>query len=976
MRRLHVISHTHWDREWYRTFQQFRLELIHLVDGLLEVLDQDPDYKYFMLDGQTIVLDDYLLMRPEKEQILREHIQKGRIVIGPWHILPDMFLVGPEAHLRNLLEGERTTRKFGHKMMVGYMPDSFGHIGQMPQILRGFGIDVACLWRGLAEEPAEFWWQAPDGSQVLMAYLRDSYSNGANLATDNPSQFTEAIHLRGESLADHSATSELLIMLGTDHMEPSPNTSKNIAYAGKTLKDTQVIHSTLPKYIAAMQDALRTSKIELPTVQGELRNCKRMHLLPGVLSTRMWIKQRNTASENLLTKWVEPFSVFAELSEANPSRLHHPASIIRQTWRLLMENHPHDSICGCSIDQVHAEMKVRFDQVDQIGEELTRQALETLATCIQTTDAKPQTLANHLSSIIVFNPHPFPRTDLVQVEISLPAEVSTFEIIDEDGQLLPHEAEGLDAQELLNTIFDPAGLRSALSMVNEGRISGLGIRVFVARRAGSTVHLDVILTEGEPDQAVWERGWKETMAFLEDTTITGYHIRARSADVIKIVFTAPEIPALGWRAFTIRAKTAENAPQKLSGLARAVLPLAARAASTWAGQMLINRLKSDPSNRPPYSIENDFFKVEVEVDGTLEVTNQENGEVYRGLNRFVDSGDCGDEYNYSPPPDNPQPVSRLKSVSVHRGAVRQTLSLNLTLKTSTSLSTDRKSRAREMVEIPIKSVITLANGIPRIDVHSEIENTARDHRLRVHFPVPIPVETAEHDGHFEVVKRKIGVPAFDRQNWVEDPRPEVPQRAFTRISDGRQGLMIANRGLPEVEVLRTKTGSEIALTLLRCVGWLSRDDFQTRRGHAGPATETPGAQLPGKWAFDYSILLHTERSQAYAFETPLRAVFTSLHAGNLSTKGSFLKIDDNQGLPEFTVSAVKQTEAGSGWLVRGYNPGQENLEVTFTPFKRFKSAARVNLAEQKIADLTVEKETGSVKLTVKSQEIVTVRFDR
>ena len=171
MRTLHVISHTHWDREWYLTFQQFRLKLVHLVDNLLEILEKDRDFKYFMLDGQTIVLDDYLAMRPENEPLLREHIRRGRILIGPWHILPDMFLVGPEAHIRNLLQGERSARRFGAKMNVGYMPDSFGHIGQIPQILRGFGIDSACLWRGLDAQPCEFWWQAPDGSRVLMAYL-------------------------------------------------------------------------------------------------------------------------------------------------------------------------------------------------------------------------------------------------------------------------------------------------------------------------------------------------------------------------------------------------------------------------------------------------------------------------------------------------------------------------------------------------------------------------------------------------------------------------------------------------------------------------------------------------------------------------------------------------------------------------------------------------------------------------------------
>jgi mannosylglycerate hydrolase len=355
MRTLHVISHTHWDREWYRTFQQFRLKLVHLVDGLLELLEKDPNFKYFMLDGQTTVLEDYLAMRPEKADVLRRHIQKGRIIIGPWHILPDMFLVGPEAHIRNLLQGDRTARRFGPKMMVGYIPDPFGHPGQTPQILRGFGIETACLWRGLDEEPAEFWWQAPDGSRVLMAYLRDSYSNGAGLPTENLPAFAEAIAAAGASLAAHSAVSDYLIMLGTDHMEPPPDTSKAIAYANRHLQDTRVIHSTLPQFVAAVRAGLKKQKAELPTVTGELRACRRMHLLPGVLSARMWIKQRNHASETLLEKWAEPFSTFSTLAGLHmekfersglpaAQRLENPASLLRNTWHLLMENHPHDSI--------------------------------------------------------------------------------------------------------------------------------------------------------------------------------------------------------------------------------------------------------------------------------------------------------------------------------------------------------------------------------------------------------------------------------------------------------------------------------------------------------------------------------------------------------------------------------------------------------------------------------------------------------
>jgi hypothetical protein len=226
MTTLHLVSHTHWDREWYLTFQQFRLKLVHLIDGLLDILEHDENYKHFMLDGQTIVLDDYLLMRPEREADLRRYIKNGRILVGPWHILPDEFLVSPEATIRNLLEGDRTCRRFGPKMMVGYIPDPFGHIGQMPQILRGFGIETACVQRGLSDQPCEFWWESPDGSRLFMAYLRDGYGNAALLPASEPERFTALVRQVRDNLAPHSAADHLLLMYGTDHMEPPPETSR------------------------------------------------------------------------------------------------------------------------------------------------------------------------------------------------------------------------------------------------------------------------------------------------------------------------------------------------------------------------------------------------------------------------------------------------------------------------------------------------------------------------------------------------------------------------------------------------------------------------------------------------------------------------------------------------------------------------------------------------------------------------------
>jgi mannosylglycerate hydrolase len=981
MRTLHVISHTHWDREWYLSFQQFRLKLVHLVDNLLDILEKDKNFKFFMLDGQTIVLDDYLAMRPENEFVLREHIRRGRILIGPWHILPDMFLVGPEAHIRNLLQGERSARKFGAKMNVGYMPDSFGHIGQIPQILRGFGIDSACLWRGLDAQPCEFWWQAPDGSRVLMAYLRNSYANGAGLTTSDPQKFTTEVVGLGEALAEHSASSDFLIMLGNDHMEPPPDTAVAIGYADAHLKGTRVLHSTLPRYLKAIQPAIRNA--DLPVVEGELRSSRHSHLLPGVLSTRMWIKQRNRACETLLEKWAEPFSTLAELigGATNPQtktppsghfpgdRIENPAPLLRQAWRMLMENHPHDSICGCSIDQVHDEMRSRFDQVDQLGRELTRQSLEALTKVIDTRSS-----ADVVTAVVVFNPSSFARTDPVTAELVLPQEVNAFELTDEAGQVIPHQVIGLGSQDLINMSLDRSGFIEAFGMVHGGRVAGMGLQGLRVERNGASVALEVLMREGEPDLKAWNEGSAQVQTLLADRSISNYTVRARTLETTRALFPAREVPGLGYRTFYVRAlENKTSAPARLNPFARALMPVLGRLTQSPLGRHLMERLSSEPDDKPPYRIENAFMIVEAHRDGSLTLTDKRSGVVYPGQNRFVDGGDCGDEYNYCPPPTDTLIEARLKHVRVRRNPTHQVLELTLEMHIPGELTEDRQQRSKDSLPIEIVTRATLYPGVPRTDFQTGVDNRARDHRLRVHFAAPFTVEHGDYDGHFEVVRRPIGIPDFD-QSWAEQPRPEVPQRVFTSLSDGEHGLTVANRGLPEVEALTTRTGSEIALTLLRCVGWLSRDDFATRNGHAGPFMATPGAQTPGKWRFEYSLIPHTSDwqnafAQAYAFEVPLRAVGVSLHEGKLPPSGAFVSVDH----PSFVVSTVKQAEDGRGWIVRGYNLSDEQILVNLKPWKPFKKGERVNLAEEKLAALRAAKD-GSIIFSARGHEIVTLLF--
>jgi alpha-mannosidase len=218
VRRVAIVPHTHWDREWYGSFQDFRLNLVDLFDALLPLLESDDGYAHFMLDGQTAVVDDYLEIRPEAEDRLRALASAGRISMGPWYILMDEFLASGETIIRNLQMGLLRGSAFGGSMAVGYLPDMFGHIAQMPQILRQAGFTDAVVWRGVpsAITRTGFIWEAPDGSAVRAEYLPDGYGNGAVLPED-----AKALVQRTADLFEETGDwllGDLLCMNGSDHL--------------------------------------------------------------------------------------------------------------------------------------------------------------------------------------------------------------------------------------------------------------------------------------------------------------------------------------------------------------------------------------------------------------------------------------------------------------------------------------------------------------------------------------------------------------------------------------------------------------------------------------------------------------------------------------------------------------------------------------------------------------------------------------
>ncbi len=442
----HIVAHTHWDREWYKSFEQFRSMLVSMVDDLIDICERDPSFTCFTLDGQAIVLEDYLAVRPEREPVLRALVQEGRLVIGPWYVLPDEFLVSGESTVRNLLYGMDACRRFGTPMHVGYIPDSFGHIAMMPAILRGFGMSSALVYRGFGGEPgqtsSEYWWHAPDGTRCLLIHLsRHGYSAGY-FHQDKDEEIIARFRSLKDEVDARATTSHRLIMNGGDHHWPDPRLPQTLNLLRRTFPGS-FVQSSVQKYADAVAAEVGT----LPDIHGELRFGYRyaFAVMGGVYSSRMYIKQANWRAQLLLERLAEPLNAIAVATGMRSQR-----PLLVHAWKTLLKNHPHDSICGCSIDPVHREMMTRFAAVQDVGGMVTDQSLQHLLPA-------DNLAAGDDRYLFLFNPSPVPRSEVAEGEVrfylqdivvglnpdvkiapKLPS-VRGFALFDEEGHEVPYQ---------------------------------------------------------------------------------------------------------------------------------------------------------------------------------------------------------------------------------------------------------------------------------------------------------------------------------------------------------------------------------------------------------------------------------------------------------------------------------------------------------------------------------------------------------
>jgi alpha-mannosidase len=842
--------------------------LVRMVDDLMDILASDPEYRCFTLDGQTSTVEDYLAVRPEREEELRRYVKEGRIFIGPWYVLPDEFLVSGESTVRNLMMGRRIAHRFGTEMKVGYIPDSFGHIASMPMILKGFDIDNVLLYRGFGGEPgqdtSEYWWHAPDGTQALMIHLyKDGYSGGYFHDSTNDEIFHRFAAVKKE-LDARATTSHRLLMNGGDHHWPDSKLPQQLVFLAKEFEGN-FIHSNLPAYVAAVK---HEASGKAPDLTGELRFGYRYAfvVIGGVYSSRMYLKQHNWHCETLLERYVEPLNAFAVARGARSS-----LPLIRQAWKTLMQNHPHDSICGCSIDVVHREMMTRFAAVEEIGSAV-------LDECFNRLLPADVTAAQDDTHLFFFNPSPFNRSGVAKAELRF---------------YLQDIVVGLNP----DVVVAPKNLP----------VKGFAL---IDAKGNEVPYQILSRNEG-----------------YDITYNTHNYPKQTYADIFTILVSAADVPSAGIKGLKVERR------QEFPNYGTVHAPAGAKkrkaGAVPPAQTVQIPALKVSKN-----SLENAALRVDITARGEVTVTDKVNGARYPHLAVFEDGGDVGDEYNYSYPHKDRFVLSTTKAATltiVEKGPLRCSIRIDSTLTLPVSASADRKSRATKTAPVQISTLVSLTTTSRSVEFITTVNNTVKDHRLRVLFPTGINTNTCFADEPFYLAEReqkKYDVKKFT----IEHPSAVASMQRFVTVKGAKASATVLSAGLPEYELKYNSKGT-LALTLLRCVGLLAAEDLITRPGGKGGwHNETPDAQCQGMHTFRYAFFPHGTgevavmeqlNEEAETFHLPLMPVRRK-NKEPMPLEMSFLSLSSKVA----ALSAVKESEDQHGTIVRWWNPTSERLFVS------------------------------------------------
>ena len=997
---FHVISNTHWDREWRFPFQRNRQMLAEMLDEVLHILETEPDYRAYHLDSQSVMVRDYLEARPHKKELLERMVRENRLLIGPWYTLPDEYMVGGENLVRNLLRGHEVCREYGGVSKIGYSPFSWGQISQLPQLYREFGIDLIMFYRGinsLDSPKAEFIWEGADGTRALSSrfstWPRYNFYFYIYRPVVHGEQPADIEHKWGEGAAFHFAdreqhsedyfmtrrkngytpgnlrasvekiisdqagdftTRHVIWMEGHDSSGPNAKTVKLLRDIRKEFPELDVRHSTLEEYARLLAEEV--DRDQLPVVTGERRSAqydnRSANLYGYALSARMYLKQANFDAERWIQYYAEPINALMGMAGLDiTDRLPELA------WEPLILNSAHDSIGGCSLDPIHEDMMNRFKQSGEISRGLFDRAARHLATRIDLRIHEPDSI--HLVAV---NTTQYRRSEVVEAFVDVPRSLDKggIRLAGPDGGSLPFQL--ISREDVQPVLEQPINRPKYFDMVR--------YRIYMQTPDIPAMGFNTVLVVPVHDRAD-DSGTLDSSDLSHSTSSSGSP-RSRQSDL----FT--ELAESGQPG---SADDSKNASPSI-------------AENT-------NRL---------WKLENDRLAVKVNPNGTLDITDKTRGRTFINQAWLYDEGEAGHAWLHDPigpfvDTRNAKPVIEL----IENGPLQATLAIRYVLKLSPSLKVRKQAAATEFGkspesssrtssaiadasgidtrsetnDVPVEIRVMLRAGQPWPEFHIDVDNRAESHRLRIMFPLGLDADHSWGEGQFDVVRRSTR--RTDTSDWVEQPMYDYPMHHFVDVANSTEGAAVLVDGLKEYEVLDVEDVTSpnlvqtLAITLLRSFEY--RIPLASEVDYSG----MKGTQCPGRQTFRLAFYPHAGDwhqggvfEQAMRFNYSVRLFQSGRTEGDIAPGTSFLDIQPGS----LVFSALKKVEGSfvdehgktgtrDRYVLRIYNPTGETVDGEVSLWFPVRSAVQVTMEERHVCDLEV-KENRVIPVSLASRQVASI----
>lgn len=869
MKKVHIVPHMHWDREWYFSTEESQILLVNNMEEILNMLETNQNYPYYVLDGQTAILEDYFKVKPENKERVKKLIQDGRLIIGPWYTQTDEMIVGGESIVRNLLYGLKDSEAFGTAMKIGYLPDSFGQSSQMPQILNGFDIQYSIFWRGTSErhgtDKTEFYWESVDGSKVLVQLFPLGYAIGKYLPEDEE-QLQERMNKYFPVLDRGATTENIILPNGHDQMPIQKNIFTIIEKLQRLYPDREFFLSKYEHVFAELEQ-----HHALPTIQGEFLDGKYMRVHRSIYSTRMDIKAANTRIENKITNILEPL---ASIAYSLGFDYHH--GLIESIWKEIMKNHAHDSIGCCCSDKVHREIANRFF----LAEEKTDRLIEFYKR--KMTDAIETDRSEDL--LTAFNLLPYDREEVVTTTVT--TKLHSFTLEDADGTIIPFE----------------------------------------------------VISKEELDPGLIDR---QIVHYGNYDPFYKYTIQLKDS-----------IPAMGYKTYFI-------------------VPTDTDMTHSFAEKE---------------SIETDYYQITVNPNGTLNIWDKQLEKQFNNILLLENGGDDGDEYDFSPLPNETLIYSDQVKADVHIVQHMYEAEINIQFKLNIPRNLDERKRNNHNSFIDVHWKLTIPKHKPMINIKVELDNHAMDHRLRALIPTGIASKCSIADNQFGFIKRNVYDPAMDywqEENWDERPDSIYPMLSFVGLCNDEYGMSVLTNSTREYEIIGSHDDT-IAITLFRSVGVLGKEEMLRRPGRpSGIKLPTPDSQMLGTLTMEFAITTHQQSTTAAnvgriakqyttAIETYNKIPFNAmkLNPSSMPTPLTYSLLQEKSS--NTVISTLKKAEKENKLVLRIYNPTETISNSTFQFKQPIEQVVEANLNEKSIAPLNVEQ--NEIKVALKANQVKTILF--